>query len=166
MKKSLETRVSRLETESGIGTSVENAVLERSLRTKQENAALKAWRERHGYSIAEAAKALGVEHDPERQYAPGQYMSMESGAHMTNAVRAVIGIKPIEPWDAEDYIRVMNKTRKWKYERLGIEVKLLSEEEEASARTTWAEAKRAYDAAMKVYEANNTKEDTNAKRSK
>lgn len=152
---SLKTRVTKLETAAGTGaTSVEEAVLRAGKMQAEEGAAFKAWREKRGYSEEEAAKALGVEHDPLRPYAYGSYRSMESGEGTTNSIRAMIGVKPIEPWSAEGQIGFHNRMREH-HISLGIDASPLSAEEEEAIRSGYAKEMREYDTAMKLWEENN-----------
>ncbi len=153
---SLKARIDKLESKidgKPVGPAA-MAIRELSKRRKEEGRALKAWREKHGYSEEEAAKELGVEHDPLRPYTHGSYRPMESGEGTTNSVRAVIGIQPIEPWNAEDKISFRNEMRQRDISR-GVDANPLSAEQEEVIRKIYAKEMREYETAMKLWEKNN-----------
>ncbi len=149
----LKSRIDKLETKAGGGADAAKIIHELARKKKEEGEALKAWRAKHGYSEAEAAKALGVEHDPERPYAHGSYRPMESGG-LTNSVRAVIGIEPLEPWDADGKVSMRNRMRERDISRGVANVELLSPADEKWIRSNYAREMQEYEAAMKVWEEN------------
>ncbi len=152
----LKSRIDKLETKAGGGADAAKAIHELARKSKEEGEALKAWRAKHGYSEEEAAKELGVEHDPARPYAHGSYRPMESGA-LTNSIRAVIGIKPIEPLSADDEISSSNRVRKRHIRNGVVNAELLSPAEEKWIHSHYAREMQEYEAAMKVWEENHGK---------
>ncbi len=149
----LKSSIDKLETNAGGGADAAKAIHELARKSKEEGEALKAWRAKKGHSEEEAAQELGVEHDPARPYAHGSYRPMESGA-LTNSVRAVIGIKPIEPLRADDEISSRNRVRQRHISMGLVNAELLSPAEEKWIHSHYAREMQEYEAAMKVWEEN------------
>ena len=73
---------------------------------------------------------------------------------MTNSVRAVIGIKPDEPWSADGQIRTTNAIRE-RHISMGLaNVELLSAAEEEQIRKSYASELLEYERDLKAWEEN------------
>ncbi len=150
----LKSRIDKLETKAGGDVDAAKIINELARKRREEGEALKAWREKLGYSEEQAAKELGVEHDPSAPYRHGAYRPMESGEGMTNSVRAVIGIKPDEPWSADGQIRTTNAIRE-RHISMGLaNVELLSAAEEEQIRKSYASELLEYERDLKAWEEN------------